>query len=279
MDGEDQAIPAGPFKWEKIPEVRVEHWWVGKSFDLFIASHTGYLRFASPVLHRRTVFFLKPQFWLIIDALEGEGEHSLELNWHVPDKPARLTSTALELGSPEHGKLGIVPILDPRWSVELMIGWHSACYGHKQSAPTLRCTARTVLPAEFATLLIPRLTTACGRLERISKDGVPGPRGFRYSTEMEQHSWILSDRSEAWQLGDLACDARLAYVGRKFREGRSRVVLWEGSFLSLQGVRVVNLHRRQGHLEQDWMEEGTSRTEGSLCVEDTSVAGLREPAR
>jgi hypothetical protein len=278
IDGEDQAIPTAPFKWEKVPEVRVEHWWAGESFDLLIASHTGYLRFASPALHRRTVFFVKPQFWLVIDTVEGEGEHSLELNWHALDGPARLTSAALELGSTEDGRLGVVPTSDPRWSVELMVGWHSMCYGHKQSAPTLRCASRTPLPHEFATLLIPRLAAPCGRLERLGMDGAPGPRGFQYSTETEQHSWILSDGSGAWRLGDFASDARLAYVGWNIRDGKRRVVLWEGSFLSLRSVRVVDLPARQSHLEREWTEERKRDAEGSFCIGDSFAAGLPGPA-
>jgi hypothetical protein len=257
IDGVDQAVPTAPFKWEKTPQVQVEHWWAGKSVDLLVASHNGYSRLSSPVLHRRTVFFLKNEFWLVVDTLLGQGEHSLELNWHAIDKH----------GTSEQGTLGIVPIEDSRWSKRLTTNWHSTCYGQKHDAPGLRCATRTVFPCEFATLLIPRLKGRCGGLQRLGHS-VDGPRGFQYSTGTEIHSWILSNDARRWQLADFASDARLAYVGEDLSSGKQRVVLWEGSFLSLRGVTVVNLATRQSHLELDLSEQS------ALFEDDALAAGL-----
>ena len=280
IDAQDQAEPTAPFKWENIPEARVEHRWAGESFDLLVASHTGYLRLPSPVLHRRTVFFLKPQFWLVIDTVLGKGEHLLELNWHAPHGPASLGATALELGSPEQGRMGIVPLSDSRWSVDLVEGWHSACYGQKQPAPVLRCSARTTLPAEFATLLVPRLAETCGRLERLaSGDTATGPRGFQYSVGQERHSWMLADGNSNWRLGDFAGEARLAYFGLNSGTGQQRVVLWDGSFLSVEGVKVVALPCRQAHFEQGWIEVRGAAGGETLVEAGALVAGPSGPAR
>lgn len=274
IDGEDQAVPTAPFKWENIPQVRVEHWWTGKSFDLLVASHTGYSRLASPAVHRRTVFFLKPLFWIVIDTIQGEGEHLLEINWHTLDSPTGPGWASLELGGPRHGRFGIVPTSDRLWAVTWMDGWHSMCYGHKQPAPILRCSTRTTLPAEFATLLIPRLAAPCGRLERITGTSSPtGIRGFQYFTNMEQHFWFLSDGGAAWQLGEFTSDARLAYFGRSSRDGRNRVVLWEGSFLSARGVKLVDLPNRQSHFERDWAHEDKKGAEGTVSGANVFLVG------
>jgi hypothetical protein len=256
IDGENQASSSAPFAWENTPQVKVEHWWAGKSFDLLVASHTGYLRLASPVLHRRTVFFLKRHFWLVIDTIQGGGEHLVEINWHALRSPAEPWSSRLEVNSPGQGSFGVIPTLDDQWSAKWTTDWHSVCYGQKQQAPVLRASARTSLPAEFATLLVPRLSDACGRLERIgSLSSETGARGFQYSTSNQSHSWILSDTSSAWQLGNFASDARLAYLGRNSEDGQSLVVLWEGSFFSFDGFKVVDLPVRASHFEHEWNDQ------------------------
>ncbi len=251
IEGQNQAEPTAPFKWEKIPEVRVDEWWTGENFDLIIASHNGYLKSRSRATHQRLVFFAKPRFWLVLDSVRGEGNHQLDIYWHIGGGTTRLDEGAIDLSAETGAEFGIVPTTDPKWSVELIEGWSSTCYGHRQSARILRCSTRTDLPAEFATLLIPRLNEACGRLERFgSTKSTGGPRGFQYSTDSEQHWWVLADRSEPWHMERLESDARLAYLGP------DRVFLWEGSFLSLDGVQVVKLPARQRCFEKGWLAAG-----------------------
>src|SRR5207249_801643 len=75
VDDLNQVEPSGPFGWEGLPNVRVDRWVTGKTFDLFVGSHRGYCRLRRPVQHRRYVFYSKPNFWLIRDVLQGDGVH------------------------------------------------------------------------------------------------------------------------------------------------------------------------------------------------------------
>ena len=72
----DQAEPESPFSWEAFVETKVESWITGTSFELFRGSHSGYARLSQPVIHRRWVFHLRSQFWLVRDVAMGEGEHA-----------------------------------------------------------------------------------------------------------------------------------------------------------------------------------------------------------
>ena len=83
VDRLDQAEAAGPFSWTKLPAVKAEKWISGKSFDLFAGSHDGYCRLQSPVVHRRWIFSLKKELWLVRDLASGGGEHQLDLFWHL----------------------------------------------------------------------------------------------------------------------------------------------------------------------------------------------------
>jgi hypothetical protein len=279
IDGLDQAEPTGPFKWEKTPEVRVEHWWTGTRFDLLVASHNGYRRLPAPATHRRLVFFVKPRFWLVIDSVEGEGEHQLELFWHMSGVSAKLTGTAFEASQADGEKFGIVTLSDPDWSLDLVETWQSETYGEKRPALALRSFTRTQLPAEFATLLIPRLSVPSGRLERLHGAATSGTtRVFRYSLDSGQHSWLLANGHQTWQVDNIESDARFAYWEQD-TEGRPlQVFLWEGSFMSVNRVKIVDLPVRQEHFEKAWPSadrtvDGKPRQEvGAL------VLGLRERA-
>lgn len=53
VDSLDPSEAAGPFAWRSLPQVRVDRWVTGETFELSAASHIGYCRLADPVVHRR----------------------------------------------------------------------------------------------------------------------------------------------------------------------------------------------------------------------------------
>ncbi|MBV9181328.1 MAG: alginate lyase family protein, partial [Acidobacteria bacterium] len=61
VDARDQSSPRGPFSWERLTNSMLHRWITTGSFDLFAGSHDGY----APLVHRRWVFYHKPEFWLI----------------------------------------------------------------------------------------------------------------------------------------------------------------------------------------------------------------------
>ncbi len=267
----DQAEPAAPFKWENIPEVQAEHWWTGENFDFMVASHSGYLKTASRATHRRTVLFLKPKFWLIYDSVRGEGSHELDLYWHLPRGSAAMDGTGIKLSSPEGSSFGIVPAADSGWKLELVDGWTSKCYGHKQKTPVLHCSTKAALPAGTAALLIPRLRGRCGRLERMTNGaGAGAVNGFHYTTDSEQHWWVVADNGEPWQMGSIKSDARLAYLGP------DHAFMWEGSFLSFAGEKVVGLPERKSFLEQKLPGGGWSLLNKSHAEAAALLSGRTE---
>jgi hypothetical protein len=79
IDGRDQAVPAGPFRWNDKPAVRVDEWSVSPEVDVLVAScEYGGFR------HRRRVVFEKPARVQVVDVIEGPpGEHTVEGFWHI----------------------------------------------------------------------------------------------------------------------------------------------------------------------------------------------------
>ena len=92
IDGRDQAVPGGPFRWNDKPSVKVREWSTGAERDYLDAS-CAYAGFT----HRRRVVFLKPATVIVLDTVDGPpGDHTLEQFWHLdsPEDAARFSFSA-----------------------------------------------------------------------------------------------------------------------------------------------------------------------------------------
>jgi hypothetical protein len=154
VDKLDQAVPEGPFSWSSLPEVSAEQWVRGSGFTLFSGSHTGYRRLPDPVLHRRTIFHLHGEYFLVRDVMEGPGMHDLEIFWHfAPGLKLAASENTLIADSEENDAMALLTAGTAEWVVAAEQGFVSPAYGVKQSAAVAACRIRTQLPVELATLL------------------------------------------------------------------------------------------------------------------------------
>ncbi|PWT99244.1 MAG: hypothetical protein C5B51_27475, partial [Terriglobia bacterium] len=127
IDGKDQAVPSGPFRWEGRPETRIREWASTPERDLLDAEcrYSGFV-------HRRRFLFLKPDLLLILDQIEGPtGEHRIEQFWHAGG-PQAWNAIALSGSTTE------------------MASWRSKVFGEKEPSST-RCVLHAgSLPAVLA---------------------------------------------------------------------------------------------------------------------------------
>jgi hypothetical protein len=169
VDGLDQAQPDGPFAWTSMPETTVDRWYTADAFDFFAGHHNGY----QPVIHHRWVFELKSKFWLVRDLvteLRPSGRaHRLDIHWHFLDERD-------------------IAILGPagnQWS-RFVERWDwSPIYGKKEPAKVLRFSIETLLPAEFAVLLVPG---EAGTFTQTASGA------YRYEELQASHEFIFRDR-------------------------------------------------------------------------------------
>lgn len=250
VEGQDQAEAIEPFAWGRFPEVTVERWLTGETFDLLEASHDGYMRLESPVRHRRLVFFVKDRFWLVVDTAEGHGDHQMEILWHVSAADFKLDDCRRAVAVSDRGGFAVLPTEDPDWHAELTNAWWSENYGSKEVRPVLRFYAETSLPAQFATLLVPRVenSAALGVLKRRGGSRAD-VRGYEYVTAAERHLWVFAETSEAWHLGDFSSDARAAYCARTANGQIEHLVLCDGSFFALKDEKLIDADRRHARIE------------------------------
>ena len=169
VDGRDQAQPNGPFAWTGMPEITVDRWHSGETFDFFAGHHNGY----EPVMHHRWVFGFKNKFWLVRDLVteprpSGSG-HRIDIHWHFLDDR----------------DIAILPPAGHNWSRSVERWDWSPVYGRKEPALVLRFSTEAELPAEFAVLLTP---------------GEPGtftqtaPGAYHYKEPQGSHEFIFGTR-------------------------------------------------------------------------------------
>jgi hypothetical protein len=163
VDGIEQAIPAGPFKWQSRPCARLRGWRSTKAFDLADAEHDAYRTILDPVKHRRRVIFVKPRYWVVVDDLDGAAQHHVEVRFQFAPLPVRMDPSGWvrALGRQGHGLLvrafAAVPLKRMLHEGQLapIQGWWSPDYGQRRPAPVLVYSTNPQLPCRIVTLLIP----------------------------------------------------------------------------------------------------------------------------
>jgi hypothetical protein len=277
VDGVSQADPAGPFKWHSLPNVQVDVWETGESFDLFAGSHSGYLRLPQSVLHRRWVFGLKSRFWLVLDLAVGKGCHQLELFWHFPPGHSLRTehedSTVVWKEGPQG--VALLAAKNHGWSTHILRGQVSPVYGKSEQNSVLQFHTQAPLPIEFATLLRPIVhdVEEPGRLEKMEGNFQSAAvHAYRYLCAQERHHMFFGEGKQPWTLQSWASDAHFLYWGS--REGRQHLVLCGGSYLQIDGRRVLSCKDPVARLE--WKNGGTANS--VFCIPETEVTSLFEDA-
>jgi asparagine synthase (glutamine-hydrolysing) len=170
VDGEDQMRRAGRFLWLDWAEACGK---VIPEANRFEGSHSGYARLG--VSHRRWVQWLPECGWVIVDDLEGAGQHDLRLHWLTADLPFEVSHSPFcvtmqsqqspirwQIVSSAPGSSAIIragkTIMSSQkknrpHSTELL-GWEAFTYGDLRPALSLVHSTRSSLPVRFVTVLL-----------------------------------------------------------------------------------------------------------------------------
>ncbi|MFA7005665.1 MAG: alginate lyase family protein, partial [Verrucomicrobiia bacterium] len=114
------------------------------------------------VVHRREIVFVKERCWVVFDAVEGTGEHSIESRFQFAPGTLRVANGTVCTTYDDANLLlkaaPTAPFTDvhvERGQENPRGGWYSDSYGKFEPAPALSQTLRTRLPWRAATLLFP----------------------------------------------------------------------------------------------------------------------------
>jgi hypothetical protein len=113
------------------------------------------------VSHTRHVLYLRPYYALLVDTLDGSGNHLFESHFHMDAPAAHVDSTTSTAFSDNPGKVnvGIYSLEKENLQVDIVQGQNDPILGwlpnEKRSIPTVRLTKKQEAPAIYATLLYP----------------------------------------------------------------------------------------------------------------------------
>ncbi|HZI17556.1 MAG TPA: alginate lyase family protein [Pyrinomonadaceae bacterium] len=283
LDGRPSSEPAGPFSWHAVARARARAWISRPRFDYFEGEHDGYERPPAPATHRRAVLFLKGDYFVVRDHVDGEGAHRAELRFQLAPGPA----PAIEGGRVTAGgeaRADIHAFGGGAWRVEE--GRVSRCYGAREAAPALVYEARIEGGAEFFTLLVPAAAgeaaphaahEASTREARESdirgarEIGAAGGRAFELTRRAGHDLLLAGGGGRTVEAGGLASDFELAWA--RFARGGEllEAVLVGGKRLALGGRAVVVL--------EDPAPFVHVRREGGEFVVETDTSTARSAAR
>lgn len=250
VDGMSQSEPSCPFAWKQITRTTTEQWIPGKSFDLFVGSHDGYGRLPSPVVHRRWIFSLKSGLYLVRDVAQGEGQHRLDIAWHLGPE-MRLRAEHLFEVRGASGGLAMLCADRHGWAEEVRRDAWSPVYGKKEPITVLNFGAVVDLPAEFVTLLIALGETRgfSGTLTHASGDTDTPVMSYLYRTPSEECSFFFADQGRPWNHGRVASDAQFVCWQRQ-RGGENELLIFcNGSYVEIDGQRVLGFRPMISHCE------------------------------
>ncbi len=159
VDGEDSSQIIGSFGFGRGANATLTDAFEFEGGAVLSAEHDGYTRLEQPVIHRRALIWLVefPFFLIIVDRLEGEGEHLVETFFHADsDWTAHRQEDECYLWIKENQRIQhrfwwnqlcrdriAVGEKEPEWQ-----GWVAPSYGRYLEAPVLIESCRGRMPVE-----------------------------------------------------------------------------------------------------------------------------------
>ncbi len=176
IDHQDQMRRASRFLWVDWAQAagRLYSSQNNACADRFEGEHDGYKRIG--VTHRRIVQWLAGSGWVIVDDIEGAGEHDVRLHWLAADLPCEFSDLPFEVAfkagqsrlrwtilasAPASGaivragnQLGKITGNSSAVAGMQMLGWESPTYGDLRPAISLLYQTRSQLPLRFVTIIL-----------------------------------------------------------------------------------------------------------------------------
>lgn len=178
VDRRDQMRRAGRFLWVDWAQA-LGRLYSSKNHarvDRFEGEHDGYRNLG--IKHRRTVQWLPGAGWVIVDDIDGAGEHDVRLHWLAADLPHEISKSPFQvvftagqarvrwsIFSSVPGNGAIARAGKQVWgekdsSAEAertdaeLLGWESPTYGDLRPAISLTYQTRSLLPVRFVTVIL-----------------------------------------------------------------------------------------------------------------------------
>lgn len=194
------STPGGPFGWSTVAQCLNTGWISSNRFDYFKGQHDGYFHSSPPVIHERTILFLKENYWIIRDKLIGGVNLESDIWFHFDAGIRPALASDREGGTSIHDSGFELRSFLEKVSGRKEDGWVSNCYLSKEVAEV--CVLTGILGGErnAFTFILPQ-----NDKWRVSESKASGGQAF----EIVNDSWrdiVMIRREERVELGELSSD-------------------------------------------------------------------------
>lgn len=202
VDGHDQSVSAGPFLWSQHARVTVHR--VDLEQGVVDAEHDGYCRLEDPVVHRR--WLVAPpgdEAVLVVDLVEGSGEHEACVTWPLhPSLSVTETAAGHLVTRDTDPVLQIVSAstadVEPgavRGDLDSDLGWWSDRLEARQPSWLVSATSAGRVPLVVATVLRPlasgSTTDAAWPVTGLAVGCEPSRIDVRWSDRGASHAVVI----------------------------------------------------------------------------------------
>lgn len=141
------------FERNAIPTIKL--WESNSRLDIIIASHNGYERLEEPINHKRTVIFYKNDLeWIIIDEINGKGNHKFDFNFHFDENiDFDIKNTNSILTTCDNVNIKMAFFSNSNFSLEKMNTYISKSYGVKTISKKLVVKIQSIPPVFLKTII------------------------------------------------------------------------------------------------------------------------------
>ena len=159
VDGASHANFHASNAWSSVAIPEPMHWHATSLFEYVESGHAGFFGVSPAVRHRRAIYWNRMDKWMILDRLEGEGQHDVEVFFHFAPSEVKLLrdrqGVAVETVEGVTAELELVE--GANCQLEIIAGgsgpeggWIGTAYGYRQRAPVVRFWGRLQLPVAFS---------------------------------------------------------------------------------------------------------------------------------
>lgn len=249
VDDEPQSIPASPFSWGRIARASMSDFISGDAFDYFEGLHNGYERLDDPVIHKRAIFFVKPEtlftspghlssYLTVRDNFTARESHRYAIRYHLAQGCSVMANgNRVIISEPHGGRLNISVFGDVTVRARIARGWVSRAYGHRVRSLVAVFEAEGEGPQQFTTFIVPSTSGQAVHIEQKPSETALA-RGFQIASEKSLDVVLLGDGSTVARCGPLASDGLMAW-GRFVNNEFERACFVRGQKLETSdGVRL-----------------------------------------
>jgi hypothetical protein len=153
LDEESSSIPDGAFSWKTKAESRLWGWRSHERYDFVSGDVGGFSQWGSQTHHRRSIFFLKKDYWIVSDIVDPVSGQRIDIRFHFDSSAAPILRDGVREAK---SGLKIQCFGNGEWVEE--DSWVSHCYGQKEQSKTCVFSAVVEGTGQIISFLLPPKT-------------------------------------------------------------------------------------------------------------------------